>query len=95
VATLGWEWLFAVLFSVIAGAGFAIDHFFDDTFHNSLQYQQLNAIGREVIQGALRTIFIAAGLMLTTIMFANLYLILRYGAGVAGSQGSGYSYSDN
>lgn len=79
-ATLGWEWLFAVLFSAIAVAGFAIDLFFDIVFHNSLQYQQLNPVGREMIRGALRTIFAALGLMAATILFANLYLMLRYGA---------------
>jgi hypothetical protein len=94
-ATLGWEWLFAVLFSAIAAAGFAIDHFLDDVFRNSLQYQQLNAIGREVIRGALRAIFVASGLMLTTLMFSNLYSILRYGAETAGSEKPGHSYSDN
>jgi hypothetical protein len=86
VATLGWEWFFAVLFSVIAAAGFAIDYFFDLIFHDSMQYQQLNPVGREVIRGGLQTILIASALMLATTMFTNLYFFLRYGAETAGSE---------
>jgi len=78
VATLGWEWFFVLLFLVIAAAGFAIDLFFDAVFHKSVQYQQLSALGREVIRGALRTVFAASALMLVTTMFARLYFILRY-----------------
>ena len=79
-ATLGWEWVFTLLFSVIAALGYAINLFFDGLLYNSVQYQQLSSLGREVIRGALWTILVAIGLMLATTLFANLYFILRYGA---------------
>lgn len=86
VATLGWEWLFAVLFVGIAAAGFAIDLLLDAVFQSNMQYQQLSLLGREVIRGALRTILIASALMLVSTLFANLYFFLRYSAEVAGPE---------
>jgi hypothetical protein len=83
VATMGWEWAFAVLFFAIAAAGCAIDLLLDAVFQSNMQFQQLTALGREAIQGARRTILSASALMLVTTMFANLYFIL-YGAESAG-----------
>jgi hypothetical protein len=84
VATMGWEWAFAVLFFAIAAAGFAIELLLDAVFQSNMQFQQLTALGREAIQGARRAILSASALMLVTTMFANLYFILRYGAESAG-----------
>ena len=85
-ATLRWEWVFAVVFSLIAASGYAVNSFADYVFHNSTQYEQLNALGREMIQGALCTLVIASGLMLVTIMFCNLYVMLRYSQAAAAPQ---------